>query len=196
MNWETFYLVCFVVGFAFTLLSFMGGALHFNFHVGHGHFHVGGNSSHGSIVNPMTIAVFLAWFGGAGYLLVHLRHVFAFAGFMLASLSGVVGSGMVALFLVKVLMKEDHTLDPADYEMVGVLGTVSGAIRPDGVGEMIFEQQGTRRACAARSELGETIGRNEEVIVTQYDKGVALVRKWNDMAERAGILPEDTKELQ
>src|SRR3954463_4845209 len=76
MNWETFYLICFVVGFAYTAFSFLSGTLHFHLHVPH-HFHGGhgaGHSGSGSysssfgIFNPMTIAVFLAWFGGTGYL--------------------------------------------------------------------------------------------------------------------------------
>ena len=33
MNWELFYRVCFVVGFAFTALSFLTGTLHFHFHL-------------------------------------------------------------------------------------------------------------------------------------------------------------------
>ena len=45
MNWELFYLICFVVCFAFTAISFVSGTLHFHFHIpGHGHFHLG---SHG-----------------------------------------------------------------------------------------------------------------------------------------------------
>src|SRR5207302_10565408 len=99
MNWEVFYLICFVIGFAFTALSFLSGTLHFHFHLPHGHFHLGGpagghgaahhggaaqagQSVHGGhfpFFNPMSIAVFLAWFGGTGYLLVHLRHIWAFA---------------------------------------------------------------------------------------------------------------------
>src|SRR5512146_1381495 len=110
MNWESFYLICFVVGFAFSALSFLSGTLHFHFHLpGHGHFHVGGHAgghghgAHGGhanqfpFFNPMSLAVFLAWFGGTGYLLVHLRHIWVFAGLALASLAGFVGAGLVFL---------------------------------------------------------------------------------------------------
>jgi len=89
MNWELFYLICFVVGFAFSVLSFLSGALHSHVHLPK-HFHLGGSGhgvahshgvghSHGakggvkgaqfSFFNPMTMAAFLTWFGGAGYLL-------------------------------------------------------------------------------------------------------------------------------
>jgi hypothetical protein len=82
-------------------------------------------------------------------------------------------------------------MDPADFEMVGVLGRVSGTIRQDGTGEIIFEQQGARKASAARSEVNEEVARGEEVIVTRYENGVAYVRRWSELANQAGILPEE-----
>ena len=197
MNWETFYLVCFVVGFAFTVISFLSGAMHLNLHLpGHGHFTLGGHghsghSGHAGFLNPMTIAVFFAWFGGTGYLLAQ-RHIWVFAGLLFASAAGTIGAGIVFLFIAKVLMAHDYTLDPLDFEIVGVLGKVSGRIRQGGTGEIIFEQQGSRRACAARcDELGQEIGTGEEVMVTKYEHGMAYVRRWDDVAERAGILPDE-----
>jgi len=215
MNWELFYLICFVVGFAFTALSFLSGTLHFDFHFPHGHFHFGGGAGHGAgshgaghhggashagqgshgpsfpFFNPMSIAVFLAWFGGTGYLLVHLRHMWALAGLGLATLAGLVGAGVVFLFVAKFLMARDFTLDPADFEMIGVLGRVSSTIRSGGTGEIIFEQLGVRRACPARGDSTEDIQREEEVVVTRYEHGVAYVRRWNELAEKAGLLPEE-----
>jgi membrane protein implicated in regulation of membrane protease activity len=201
MNWELFYLICFVVGFAFTALSFLSGTLHFHFHLPHGHFHGmghgghGGGSAHGQgsfpVFNPMTIAVFLAWFGGAGYLLIHFRHIWAFAGLVIATLAGLVGASIVFLFAARYLMAHDYAMDPADYEMTGVLGKVSGPIRAGGTGEIIFEQEGARKACAARSEDQKELKRGEEVIVTRFEKGVAYVRRWSDMAGEIGILPEE-----
>ena len=45
-------------------------------------------------------------------------------------------------------MAHDYTMDPADYEMTGVLAKVSGTVRTGGTGEIIFEQEG--RAKRAR----------------------------------------------
>ncbi|HYX53241.1 MAG TPA: hypothetical protein VE783_07300 [Candidatus Limnocylindrales bacterium] len=198
MNWELFYLICFVVGFAFSAISFLTGTLHLHVHLpGHAHFYLGGHAHGGKggngmlmFLNPMAIAVFLAWFGGTGYLLVHLRHIWVFAGLVLSSLAGFVGAAIVLLFLTKVLMAHDYTLDPADFEMVGVLGRVSGKIRRAGTGEIIFEQQGARKASAARAETDEEITCGEEVVVTRYEAGVAYVRRWNELADQAGILPD------
>jgi membrane protein implicated in regulation of membrane protease activity len=215
MNWELFYLICFVVGFAFTALSFLSGTLHFHFHLPGGHLHLGGGAGHGAgghgaahhggsghagqgthgvhfpFFNPMSIAIFLAWFGGTGYLLVHLRHIWVLAGLALATLAGLVGAGVVFLFVAKFLMARDFTLDPADFDMIGVLGRVSSTIRSGGTGEIIFEQLGARKACAARADSTEEIQREEEVVVTRYEHGVAYVRRWNELAEKAGLLPEE-----
>ena len=206
MNWELFYLICFVVGFAFTALSFLSGTLHFTFHFPHGHFHTGGHGaghsggthgSHGStfgFFNPMSLAVFLAWFGGTGYLLVHLRHIWVLAGLAFSTLAGLIGSGIVIIFATKYFLAHESSLDPMDYEMIGVLGKVSGTIRRRGTGEIIFEQEGVRKACAARSENDEDVDRGEEVVVTRFEKGVAYVRRWNELAEKAGLLPDEKQE--
>ena len=197
MNWEIFYLVCFVVGFAYTAFSFLSGTLHVHlhmphFHGGHGAGHHGGGQGHSfGFFNPMTIAIFLAWFGGTGYLLVHLRHIWVFAGLAFSTLAGLAGAGVVMVFATKYLMAHESSLDPMDYEMVGVLGKVSGSIRSRGTGEIIFVQEGARKACAARSEADDEIRRGEEVVVTRFDQGVAYVRRWSELAEKAGVAPAD-----
>ena len=200
MNWELFYLICFVVGFAFTTISFLSGTLHLHlpghghFHVGHAGHHGGSQGSHGSgfgFFNPMTIAVFMAWFGGTGYLLVHLRHVFVLAGLALSTIAGLAGAGIVVTVATKYFLASESSLDPMDFDMIGVLGTVSGTIRSRGTGEIIFEQEGARKACAARSEGNEEVQRGEEVVVTRFDNGVAYVRRWKELAEKAGVMPAE-----
>lgn len=78
-------------------------------------------------------------------------------------------------------------MDPADYEMVGVLGNISSSIREGGTGELVYAQAGTRRSCGVRAEDGKAIGKGTEVVVTRYDRGIAYVRPWADMASEHGI---------
>jgi len=66
--------------------------------------------------------------------------------------------------------------------MEGVLGYLSNPIRTGGTGELIYSQAGTRRTCGARSEDGVAIERGTEVIVTKYERGLAYVRTWDEMA--------------
>ena len=191
MTWATFYLVCFVAGFLFSLFSFLGGLRWGLAHVTHGHPGAHGHAvahahaGHGSILsvlNPVTLAAFLAWFGGTGYLLTRYSSLWFAIGLGVATLSGICGAAIVFLFLTKVLMADDACLDPADFAMTGVLGRVSSTIREGGTGEIIYSQAGTRRTCGARAEDGAAIAKGSEIVVTGYEKGIAYVRLWTDMA--------------
>ena len=132
-------------------------------------------------INFGTIAAFLAWFGGTGYLLARFSTFWFLIGFAVACASGLVGATIVFFFLAKVLIRHDEELNPADYDMIGVLGTVSSNIRPSGTGEMIFSQAGARRAAPARSDDDVEIVKGTEVVVTRYERGVAYVRCWEDL---------------
>ncbi len=132
--------------------------------------------------NPPTMAAFLAWFGGTGYLLARFSVIWVGFGLMLSTAAGLVGGGIIFLFLSKVLMSDQEYLDPADFEMVGVLGKLSMPIREGGTGEMIYSQMGTRRVCGARSEDGSIMAKGAEVVVTRYEKGIAYVQTWEEMA--------------
>ena len=77
-------------------------------------------------------------------------------------------------------MADDVPLDPADYDMVGVLGRTTIPIRAGGTGELVYTQGGTRHVVGARSEDGAAIAKGCEVIVTKYEKGLAYVRPWED----------------
>ena len=100
----------------------------------------------------------------------------------IAIAGGLVGASIVFLFLAKVLMRNDEDLDPADFEMVGVLGQLSLPIRKGGTGEIVFTQDGTRHSMGARSEDDSEIGKGIEVVVTRYEKGIAYVRPWSELA--------------
>jgi membrane protein implicated in regulation of membrane protease activity len=201
MTWSSFYLICFVVGFAISLLSFLAGNLRWHLphlpHAGHGalpHLHgsgSGGNAGagqargHSHQASPFslaTLAAFLAWFGGAGYLLSRFSTLWSLVGLALAVFAGLLGGGIIFFFLNRVLTSEEENLDPADFEMAGVLGRVSVSIREGGTGEIIYSQAGTRRTCGARSENNVAIAKASEVMVTRYEKGIAYVRLWSEMS--------------
>jgi membrane protein implicated in regulation of membrane protease activity len=189
MSWADFYLICFVLGFALSVLSLLGSLHlhlpHFHIHMGGGHAHAphagGIDASEIAPINFGTVSAFLAWFGGVGYLLARYSTFWFLLGFGIACASGLVGAAVVFFFLAKVLIRHDEELNPADYDMIGVLGTVSSNIRPSGTGEMIFSQAGARRASPARSEDGIAIGKGTEVVVTRYERGVAYVRPWEEL---------------
>ena len=189
MTLEQIFLGCFIFGFALSLLAFLAGSthlhlhhdIHLDTHLVHGHAH-GVPAHHGaSKFNFGTIAAFLTWFGGAGYILEKWGGVGLVVVLMLAAVVGLIGAVLIFMFAAKVLDRAERPLDPADYRMEGVLGTVSSPVREGGCGEMIFVQQGRRSCAAIRSETGEPIGKGREVVVTRYENGIAYVREWDEL---------------
>jgi membrane protein implicated in regulation of membrane protease activity len=205
MTWADVYLVCFLVGFVLSVLSVVAGSFHMHFlhldlhhgvphlHVGHAH---GGGQSSVSVINFGTIAAFLAWFGGTGYLLSEYSALWFLSALGISAASGVAGAALVFWFLAKVLVAHEHPLDPEDYRMIGVLGRISSGIRPGGTGEMIFSQEGARRSAAVRSDDGTALPKDAEVVVTRYDKGIAYVRRWDDLTGATQDLGEKEKNAQ
>jgi hypothetical protein len=210
ITWADFYLICFAVGFCFSFFSFVfGGARLGKLHLPHLHAHVathvpspGLPGTHGAATrmggtqaaststhqssgvspfNFVSLMAFLAWFGGAGFLLTRYSGLWIGFGLLISILIGLIGGGVVFLFLSKVLIRPDENMDPADYEMVGVLARITSPIRERGTGEIVYTQMGTRRVCGARSEDGSAISRGSEVVVTRYEKGIAYVRLWSEM---------------
>jgi membrane protein implicated in regulation of membrane protease activity len=205
MNWPDIYLLCFFVGALWSVASLLLGGFHMghhgHVHVGHAHGHghapvkIGpakvGHGGHGdsmlagwigAMANPSCAAVYLCWFGGIGYLLTRHSGLKFWANLLIAIAVGLVGAWLLAAFL-RLLQSREQPLNPADYEMVGILGRVSSTIRAGGVGELIYVRDGARRPLSARSEDGQEIRRDEEVVVTRFEKGIAYVRTWEAMTQ-------------
>jgi len=179
MTWATFYLICFALGFLFSLLSFLLGSLHL--HLPHGFGHAHGGHSATAHLNPVTLAAFLAWFGGIGYLLTRFSTLWFAVGLGIALLSGITGAGIIYLFLSRVLKAEAEGYEQDDFDMVGTLGRISMPIREGGTGEIVYSHAGARHTCGARAENSAAIARGMEVVVTRYEKGIAYVRLWTEM---------------
>lgn len=200
MTWSDFYLISFLLGFGLSVLALLAGSVHLHLphldvhhgiHIPHAHAHVGADLPW---FNFGTIAAFLAWFGGTGYLLEHYYGVWFVAALGVATLSGLGGAAIVFWFLAKVLMSREEALDPADYDMVGVLGKLNLPIRQNGTGEIVYAQEGVRRVAGARSEDGSAIPKGSEVVVTRYEKGIAYVRRWDEMTgDSSGAYEQQSK---
>src|SRR6202042_275777 len=109
------------------------GSLHVHVH-GHQSYH---SARGGSRLNFGSIAAFVTWFGGAGYLLTRFTAVGLLVVLAVALLAGTAGGAIILFFIAKVLAPNDIPLDPADYRMIGALGTVSSPVLFNGTGEMI-----------------------------------------------------------
>ena len=153
-----------------------------------GHGHAGGHGAGGgkggiSPFNGFTLAAFLGWFGGCGYLLERYANFLTPIVLGVATLTGLVGAAILFWFLAKVLLPHERELTAEETAVVGVLGRVSGTIREGGTGEIQFSQNGARRFAMARSEAGVAIPRDVEVVVMRYEQGIAWVRRWDEVSE-------------
>ena len=208
MTFADFYLICFVVGFALSLLSFVFSGLHWHlpvkwhFHgVGTHHVttfgakgaggmphagHAAGSSSARGIaswLNPPVLFAFLAWFGGTGYLLTQYYRVWFLLGLAAAIFAGVIGAAIVSWFLVKVLLPHETILQDSDYELVGTVAKVNSPIREGGTGEIVFSQAGVRRCAGARREDGQALEKGREVVIARVEKGIAYVAPWEEWSK-------------
>jgi len=215
MTWESFYLVCFLLGLALSALSLLGGMGHIGGHMPAAHLpHVphlpaGGHIGHlphaGPAPHPgagagtaqatvpwwnaFSIMIFLCWFGAAGYLLTRYGGFVAGVVVVLAGVCGLAGGAIVFFFLAKVMLPHEHELTADETEVVGVVGRVSAEIRAVGTGEIVYEQLGARHSAPARSEDGQPIQKQEEVFVVRYEKGIAYVRRWEDVLDDSDQSP-------
>jgi hypothetical protein len=214
MNWETFYLICFLVGLMLSFVSLLGGMGHFGGHV-HlphvhaphmvGHVHVPHSSAVGASHpagsgqgavqgggaevpwwNAFSVMIFLCWFGAAGYLLTKYGSFVAGVVVVLAVISGIAGGAIIFTFLTRVLMPHDRELTADETDVVGVVGRVSSPIRAGGTGEIVYQQLGATRSAIARAEDGDAIAKEEEVYVIRYERGIAYVRRWEEL-ENEGL---------
>ncbi|MBV8070590.1 MAG: NfeD family protein [Acidobacteriaceae bacterium] len=230
MTWPDIFLLCFAIGVVWSVAMLLLGGLHFGHihghsgHAGHVHAHAGhvhgspamkgvpaahhsspgqkiSPSWIGSMLNPSSAAVFLAWFGGVGYVLTRHSGFALLLDLLLALIVGLIGAWFLAAFL-RFLQSREKPLDPADYDMVGVLGRVSSVIRANGVGEVIYVRDGVRKPLPARSADQVEIQRGEEVVVTRYEQGIGYVRTWEAMTQpgrvdsRPQTLPGENTHVQ
>jgi membrane protein implicated in regulation of membrane protease activity len=205
MTWSEFYLLCFVVGFLLSTLSFLAGAVHihlpFKMHlpfqgghhaggVGSGHAHGVGakgglakGGAHVSWFNASTAMAFLAWFGGVGYILTNHSHFVAITSLGFALAAGLFAGWLVFRFMMKLMGAPEARMKSEDYRVEGSVGTLSMPIRENGTGEVIYSLGGSRRCSGARSETGEPIEKGLEVVITKYEKGIAYVQRWEDFTK-------------
>ena len=206
MNWETFYFVCFVAGLFLSGFSLLGGMGHFGGHLhlphgahmptaGHGtHLPHAGHAVRGGVAgrggagqstvpwwNAFSIMVFITWFGATGYLLTRHENFAAMVVLVLSIVAGFGGGAIVFFFLTKVMLPHERELTDHETAVQGVVGRVSAPIREGGIGEIVYEQLGARRSVPARAEHGIAIKKDEEVFVVRYEKGVAWVKRWEEL---------------
>jgi membrane protein implicated in regulation of membrane protease activity len=138
-------------------------------------------------LNINGLLIFLLVFGTLGYLL-HTGGTPLLLVLLLAALVGVIGAVIVNAALAKLFFEnEAGELTERSSQIEGRLATVSIAIKPGGIGEIIFTgEAGARQSMGARAEdRSAAIAVGDEVVVTSVENGIATVQPWSQLLEEA-----------
>jgi len=143
------------------------------------------------------VLMFLLVFGVLGYLLHNGAKTLPLIVVLLfAALVGVACAvGINALLTRLFISTQSGELTAESSQLEGRLGTVSMAIRPGGIGEIIFEgATGARQSVGARCVDGAAIPVGQEVVILSYENGVAQAQAWDTFM--ASLRAGDAHELQ
>ena len=145
-------------------------------------------------LNLYSLLTLLLIFGLLGYLL----HNFTHFGDMLTLLAALVfgaGSALAIGGLVSRILSAGGGIELTreSSQMEGRLGTVSIAIRPGGIGEVIFTGSGGARQSAGARGYGDTpIAVGTEVVILSARGGIVTAQPWDEfmVSARAGTPPQ------
>lgn len=191
---QSIFLGTFLFGFLMVLASVLLGFAHLALPGGHhgvdlsghdgadggGHGHGGHGHSGLPLWNVSTLLAFSMWFGAAGYVAIAFADLPALLALIPAVAFGAAGAVLIAAFL-RLVLRGESEMNPADYRMEGTLARVTASIPEHGIGEILFTKANSRRGEGARSLDGRPIARGEEVVVIEYQRGIALVQRYEDL---------------
>lgn len=131
-------------------------------------------------INPTSIVFFLLGFGFFGYVFHNTAHFLIPITLILAGVSGLVIAGLLLILLSRLFDDNGEVVEQDVSDRTGLLGKVSITIQEHGLGEIIYvSPAGMRQSIAARSVDGNRLERGQEVVVVNYQQGVAEVDTWD-----------------
>jgi hypothetical protein len=161
----------------------------------HGHVsHHGGSSQTGTkggnvasgqhfslltIVNPSSVVFFLVGFGFFGYVFHNEAGLGLPLTLLLSILSGCIIAGLLVMLINRLVgNSEAHTVQDVS-DRTGLVGKVILTIQGNDPGEILYQSPGgLRKSIPARGVDGQRIERGQEVVVVNFQNGVAEVDTW------------------
>ncbi|TVX97328.1 hypothetical protein [Cohnella terricola] len=164
---ETLLIVLFGIGVGYAVLSaVVGDIFGLDVHTGEHPF-----------LSPTIIATFLTVFGGVGYMLLHNT---GWSAVLIAGLSLLVALGVssVVLFLVVIpLQAAQKGMAMSAKQMIGLEAEVVTSIEVSRLGEIVYEQGGSRHSAPAKSTGSEAIPYGAQVRIVDELAGTFVVEK-------------------
>lgn len=160
------------------------------------HPHGGTQSLHQPLlafINPTSAMLFLLGFGFFGYFFHTTIHAVAALTLILASIAGVVVAALLLILISRLFSGREESSVQDVSDRTGLLGKVSITIQENGIGEIIYiSPAGMRKSIPARSIDGRRLERDQEVVVVNYQHGIAEVDTWEHFIQEDGIQTEAT----
>jgi membrane protein implicated in regulation of membrane protease activity len=138
-----------------------------------------GNFSLLAYLNPTSIGLFFLGFGLFGYFFHNLANLAASLSLVLAIVSGIVLAFLLLSLLNRLFANVEGSTEQDVADRTGILGRVSLTIPEKGIGEIIYTSPGgLRKSIPARGLNDQRVERDQEVVVVNYQNGVAEVDTW------------------
>jgi len=155
-------------------------------------------------LNPSSIALFFLGFGFSGYFFHNTTPVAAALLLVLALIGGIIVSAFVLLLLNRIFANSEGSTIQDVSDRTGMLGKVSITIPERGLGEIIYTSPGgMHKSIAARGFDNQRLERDQEVVVVNYQNGVAEVDTWEhfiheheDMDFPHDAMPDELSQLR
>jgi len=180
------------------------GADHIHTQAGHATAHTDGDhhqsrQEHGpsllSYITPTSAALFLLGFGFFGYLFHTIVSLMLPIALLLAVVSGLIVAFLLISLINRIFGDSEGATVQDVADRVGLLGSVSMTIKELELGEILYVSPGgMRKSIPARSIDGRRFERGQEVVVVNYQHGVAEVDTWDHFVnqEADGASPSST----
>ncbi len=142
-------------------------------------------------INPTSVMLFLLGFGFFGYFFHNTIHAVAAVTLVSASIAGIVIAALLLILLSRLFGGREESSIQDVSDRTGLLGKVSITIQENGLGEIIYiSPAGMRKSIPARSIDGQRLERDQEVVVVNYQQGIAEVDTWEHFVQEDGIPDE------
>jgi hypothetical protein len=136
-------------------------------------------SSAWTFINPTSVILFLFGFGFFGYVFHNTANLALPFSLLLAAVGGVFIAAIILALLTRVFGDAEANTIQDVSDRTGLLGKVSMTIQENNIGEILYTSPGgMRKGIPARSIDGRRIERGQEVVVLNYQHGIADVDTW------------------
>jgi hypothetical protein len=149
----------------------------------------GGNFSLFAYLNPMSLALFLLGFGFIGYIFHNAMSSLALQfTFAIAGVGGVILAFLFLAALSRIFGDSEGATVQDVSDRTGLLGKVNMTIPQNSIGEISYiSPGGMRKSIPARSLDGQRLERDQEVVVVNYQNGIAEVDTWEHFVNQEGV---------